>query len=66
MSDAFGPHAARLAGMAGRAFGWSPDRFWAATPAELAALVAGAEGEGAAVPPDAAAIRRLMEAHPDG
>ena len=33
-----------MAGQAGVLFGWGPDRFWGATPAELAALVA-AEGE---------------------
>ena len=31
----FAEAAARLAGMAGAVLGWSPDRFWRATPAEL-------------------------------
>ncbi|WP_267387541.1 phage tail assembly chaperone [Sphingomonas sp. GC_Shp_3] len=65
MSDRFALAAGRLAGLAGVAFGWSPDRFWNATPAELAALVAVLAGEGVA-PPDAATIRTLQEAFPDG
>jgi len=65
MSHRFGPAAGRLAGLAGVAFGWSPDRFWAATPAELAALVAVLAGDEVA-PPDAATIRTLQEAFPDG
>ena len=40
MDDAFGPGAARLAGFCAVAFGWSPDQFWRATPAEVAGLVA--------------------------
>ncbi|WP_294043358.1 phage tail assembly chaperone [Sphingomonas sp.] len=43
-------------------FGWSPDTFWAATPAELAVLVTAAMGEQAA-PVDLAG---LMEMFPDG
>lgn len=59
--------AARLAGLAGVAFGWSPDAFWRATPAELAALVRAATGDDAAVdPPDAMTITRMREAFPDG
>lgn len=37
MSAAFGPGAARLAGLAGRLLGWRPGDFWHATPADLAA-----------------------------
>jgi uncharacterized phage protein (TIGR02216 family) len=65
MSDRFAQAAGRLAGLAGVAFGWSPDRFWNATPAELAALVAVLAGEEVS-PPDAATIRTLQEAFPDG
>lgn len=36
----FAPGARRLAGLATRAFGWPPDTFWHATPAELAAILA--------------------------
>jgi uncharacterized phage protein (TIGR02216 family) len=61
----FAASAARLAGLAGVAFGWAPDAFWNATPAELAALVAALAGE-RVPPPDAATLRTLMEAFPDG
>lgn len=57
--------AAELAGAAGALLGWSPDRFWAATPAELAAVL----GFGAiadAAPADAALTQRLKELFPDG
>ena len=58
-------HWSRLAGMAGLAFGWSPETFWSATPAELAALVRAASGEGAE-PLAGADVARLREAFPDG
>ncbi|WP_326525300.1 phage tail assembly chaperone [Sphingomonas sp.] len=61
----FAEAAARLAGQAGVAFGWVPETFWRATPAELGALVRAAEGEA----PEALAgaeLTRLMEAYPDG
>lgn len=38
--DHFATAAARLAGRATRAFGWTPDAFWRATPAELATILA--------------------------
>ena len=65
----FGEGAVRLAGLAGALFGWSADTFWAATPAELAAVVRAAAGDGAgeeAMPPDADMMARLREAFPDG
>lgn len=61
----FADAAARLAGLAGVAFGWSPEAFWRATPAELAALVTAIAGE-AVAPPDGATLARLREAFPDG
>jgi uncharacterized phage protein (TIGR02216 family) len=61
----FAAAASRLAGLAGLAFGWAPDAFWAATPAELMALVRAARGEDAA-PPGASEIARLQERFPDG
>ena len=61
----FAQGAGRLAGQAGAVLGWSPDAFWAATPADLAAVVAAIAGE-AADPPDAVTIARLKEAFPDG
>ena len=36
----FSENAARLAGLVPRLLGWSPDAFWSATPAELAAILA--------------------------
>lgn len=61
----FTENAVRLAGLAGVAFGWPPDVFWAATPAELAALVRACAGDGGD-PPDEATMRRMREAFPDG
>jgi len=60
----FAEAAGRLAGLAGLAFGWSPDRFWRATPAELAALLMAAAPE-AGEPPSADLIARLQEQFPD-
>jgi uncharacterized phage protein (TIGR02216 family) len=64
MSGDFAGAAARLAGQAGVLFGWMPETFWRATPAELAALVAALAGEGEAL--DGATLARLREAFPDG
>jgi uncharacterized phage protein (TIGR02216 family) len=61
----FAEAAARLAGAAGLAFGWCPETFWRATPAELAALAQAAGGE-AACPPGPALLARLQEQFPDG
>ncbi|WP_439571416.1 phage tail assembly chaperone [Sphingomonas sp.] len=61
----FAECAARLAGQAGVAFGWTPELFWNATPAELAVLVRAVAGE-AVAPPDRDMIAQLMEAFPDG
>ena len=36
--DSFGASAVRLCGLAARVLGWRPGEFWAATPAELAAI----------------------------
>jgi hypothetical protein len=67
VSDRFADSAARLAGFAGAVLGWRPGEFWAATPAELAAVVRALAGDDAAVdPPDAAAIAWLREMFPDG
>jgi hypothetical protein len=67
VSARFVDSAGRLAGFAGAVLGWRPGEFWAATPAELAAIVAALAGEDACVaPPDAGVIARLREAFPDG
>ncbi len=63
----FAEAAARLAGRAGAVLGWSPDRFWRATPAELqrivTAMTGGTEGGD---PPSPATLARLREMYPDG
>ena len=63
--EEFGVAALRLAGLAGVAFGWTPEIFWTATPAELEALARALAGDEVA-PPDAGQIARMMEAYPDG
>jgi hypothetical protein len=61
-----GSVAARLAGAMGALLGWSPTQFWAATPAEVGAVVRALTGEAAdAAPPDAATLKKLREAFPD-
>lgn len=70
MTASFAATAGRLAGFAGAVLRWSPDAFWRATPAELAAVVAALAGAGAgagdAAPADAATIARMREEFPDG
>ncbi|MEA3050018.1 MAG: hypothetical protein QOG84_1854 [Sphingomonadales bacterium] len=61
----FAEAASRLAGAAALLLGWRPDEFWSATPAELAAVLAAANGQTAAGL-DQAELERLMEADPDG
>ena len=61
----FADAAERLAGLTGLLFGWSPDTFWRATPAELGAVVRAASPE-AASPPDKDALAALMRRFPDG
>ena len=65
MTEDFGAAATRLAGLAGLLFGWMPDTFWTATPAELAALAGAAAGD-AVDPADRSLTAMLMEAFPDG
>ncbi|MBB3877942.1 phage tail assembly chaperone [Sphingomonas pseudosanguinis] len=63
----FAEEAGRLAGMAGAMLGWSPDRFWRATPAELRGIVtAMTGGDGGSEPPSSATLARLREMYPDG
>ena len=58
MSAMFGSCAMRLARLTARALGWRPAEFWAATPAELTAILAdGAE----AAPLARADLARMME-----
>lgn len=58
----FGSVALRLAGFCGLQLGWSPDRFWNATPAEVAAVVAALVPAGAA-PVTRGDIARLESEH---
>ena len=70
--ERFGDIALRLAGLAGWHLGWSAEQFWAATPAEMEAVVKamlGADGAGDGngdAPPTRDEIARLMEIYPDG
>ena len=60
MSATFGAGALRLAALASRTFGWRPDEFWAATPAELlTALGRAAPDPGTLL--DRATLQRLMD-----
>lgn len=59
MTPQFAPGALRLCGLAAQVLGWPPARFWAATPAELVAVLS-------PLPPacqglDRAALNRMME-----
>ena len=60
----FAGSAARLAGIAGALLGWRAGEFWAATPAELAGVIAvlAPEETGAS----SGDLARLMEMYPDG
>lgn len=56
----FGEGAQRLSALAARMLGWRPAEFWAATPAELAAILAPEPGP-AARPLSRAEMNRMME-----
>ncbi|MDQ1229316.1 MULTISPECIES: phage tail assembly chaperone [unclassified Sphingomonas] len=62
----FAEEAGRLAGMAGAVLGWSPDRFWRATPAEIHGVVTAMAGRPEGDPPSPATLARLREMYPDG
>lgn len=55
----------RLCGLAGAVLGWRPDEFWAATPAELAAVL-GVFADDEVEPATGGDLSRLMEMYPDG
>lgn len=67
--DHFAAGASRLAGLATRAFGWTPAAFWQATPAELAAILA-TDGPASPAPLGrgelAELMAKLMEPDADG
>lgn len=66
VKERFGPAALTLAGVAARVLGWRPDDFWAATPADVAAVLAawrdGDDGAGV----DRTGLAAMMEQFPDG
>lgn len=56
--------AGALLGLMARLAGWRPDEFWQATPADVAAVLAGwREEAGDGV--DTAALAAMMERYPD-
>lgn len=57
--------ARRLAGLAGALVGWRPDEFWAATPAELAAVLDALAGSGAGASVTPGEVERLKRMFPD-
>ncbi|WP_411340590.1 phage tail assembly chaperone [Sphingopyxis sp. J-6] len=64
--ERLGPAALALAGVMARVGGWRPDEFWAATPADVRAMLAGWADEDAAQGLGRAALAAMMEAFPDG
>lgn len=61
-----GSAAFSLLGVMARVAGWRPDEFWAATPADVRAVLGGwteAEGEACF---DGTALAAMMEMFPDG
>lgn len=64
MDDSFAGAAVQLAGLSARLLGWTPETFWNATPAELAACL-GPAAAGSA-PPSRADIAALIERDNDG
>ncbi len=49
-----------------RVAGWRPDEFWAATPADVRAVLAGWVEADAEMPFGGAALAAMMERFPDG
>ena len=64
--ETFTARAARLAGLSAVLIGWRPDDFWAATPDELAGVLAALMGDDATLPPDMVMLAKLKEQFPDG
>ena len=62
MNERFGHGALRLSGLAAHLLGWRPAEFWAATPAELAAILAPALSHGEGI--SRTDLNRLMEREP--
>ncbi len=64
MSGTFGETALSLAGAAGALLGWRPGEFWAATPAELATILAALMPSPVSAV-SAAELDRLQQLFPD-
>ena len=64
--DRLGPAAITLAGMMARVAGWRPGEFWAATPADVRAVLAGWVDPAEAACFDGTALAAMMERFPDG
>ena len=64
--DRLGPAAIALAGVMARVAGWRPDEFWAATPADVRAVLAGGLDSAAEPCFDGSALAAMMERFPDG
>lgn len=62
-SAGFAHGAVRLAGLAARLLGWRPTEFWAATPAELACVLAPPDADGASL--SRSDLNRMMEREND-
>ena len=63
--ERLGPGVLRLSGVMARVAGWRPAEFWAATPAEAAAVLAAWRDEDATDGIDRAALATMMEQDPD-
>ncbi len=64
--QAFGSCAVLLLGVMARVVGWRPEDFWAATPADVRAVLAGWVEADAGASFDGTALAALMEQFPDG
>lgn len=64
--DRLGSAAIALAGVMARVAGWRPDEFWAATPADVRAVLAGWAGSDGDAGIDGAVLAAMMERFPDG
>ena len=62
----FAACAARLSGLASVVLGWRPAEFWAATPEELALVLAALMPDAGDQPVTAVALSQLQEQYPDG
>lgn len=60
----FGKTALRLSAICALQFGWRPDEFWNATPAELLCILQIVDSDDAA-PPHTNEIQKLMSLFPD-